>query len=1215
MADQRDVATLILRFIAQTEEMSAGIKRAQTEISGIESKVRSTTANIAKYFAGAFSVGVLISQLKRAGQASVEFGEAMAEVSTLLPKDTDLAPLRQGALESAKLYGAEPQKQAKAYYQIISAGFTDTAKAEEVLGAANQLAVGGLTDVFTAADGLTSVMNAYGDRVKSATDVTDAMFVAMKAGKTTINELSQNIGNVATIAAQTGVALDDLLAATAALTLGGVRTAEAMTQIRSVLVAVLKQEESAVTTAKQLGIEFSVAAIKAKGFAAWIKDVADKTGGSAEKLAELFGRVEGLSGVLSLGGSMAKSYAAILDDMSRKAGQTQEAFKKMSEDAAFKFRQLKAAFTVMAIEIGDKLLSVILPATNLLVKHFDSVVTALQALAIVAGTRLALALGTALVAAVGKAVVTLRSAYLSAVGLEVLFGRLTVSSSILGVALSRLALLGRAAWMAIGGPVGFALLGITGLTAAWVHFGKAAGDAGETAAGVFAKQKTELDKQILAHREIKQTSDERIKAIDSEISALRSQTAELKKQKESVVEVADGAEAAAAAFGDTGAVNAQKSLGEQIALNERKTRDLVAERENLSGATVRSAEETWIGYLEKEREILREQILDLSKRKAAITAGTPEAPEVSIGIALGDVTGAAETTASLEKALGEKEALWAGYNERLANLQEDARDKALRDTIKSVEEFRKIPPPGVLPPEVLSARFKAQQKIMEVETAFQLAVLDDSYQRGLVDMQEYYDRRRVLVETNTRREISALKVEAAAKSTKPERREEIIAEIKVKETRARVENIKTLRDEARTLRDFHETVRQGELEATVAENEERLRVMETTHDFGIESIRSYYSERRRVTAENTQIEIDELERKQEEAAGEPKRQQEIENQILAIRRNRRKEFSVIEEEESRDVETFNERRQESERAINQELISMRIERADNELSELEARHELEAESLNSRYEDQQKFYLEHTDELLLIHGEYLTKQQAIDKLAWERYKSLAAMKLRQAQEVQQFKLNTAVKLFGAWSQAMGAMFEASGGKIRAFFELQKAFSIAETTIKTYESAVKAYNAMVGIPYVGPALAMAAAAAAIAFGLAQVAMIAKSKPPQGMRAGGYIDEGSGTKDDVPILATRGEYMVKKQAVEFYGARTLEAINRMLFSRDVFFPVPAVSVRAPGTFFQEGGAVSPAASVGSGRVNEPLHLTIYLGDDLLYDKIHAGQRDGRLKLRLT
>lgn len=54
--------------------------------------------------------------------------------------------------------------------------------------------------------------------------------------------------------------------------------------------------------------------------------------------------------------------------------------------------------------------------------------------------------------------------------------------------------------------------------------------------------------------------------------------------------------------------------------------------------------------------------------------------------------------------------------------------------------------------------------------------------------------------------------------------------------------------------------------------------------------------------------------------------------------------------------------------------------------------------------------------------------------------------------------------------------------------LYKAFAISQTAIATYSSATKAFDALAGIPIVGPGLGAAAAAAAIANGLANVAQI-------------------------------------------------------------------------------------------------------------------------------
>lgn len=60
------------------------------------------------------------------------------------------------------------------------------------------------------------------------------------------------------------------------------------------------------------------------------------------------------------------------------------------------------------------------------------------------------------------------------------------------------------------------------------------------------------------------------------------------------------------------------------------------------------------------------------------------------------------------------------------------------------------------------------------------------------------------------------------------------------------------------------------------------------------------------------------------------------------------------------------------------------------------------------------------------------------------------------------------------------------------FKLQKAMSIANALINTYEMANKAFNSLASIPFVGPTLGRAAAVAAVGLGLAQVNAIRKTQ---------------------------------------------------------------------------------------------------------------------------
>ena len=304
--------------------------------------------------------GVVAAGLGVAVHSATKFNTSMAEVSTLVDTSTtDMDALAGNVRSLSKEFGQMPVDTAKALYTTISAGFGDAQDATVMLEGAMKLARGGITDTETAIDGLTSIMNSYGMNAGSVTTVSDQMFVAMKAGKTTIGELSSSMGKVTPLAASAGVSLDQLLAATSALTLGGLKTKEATTSLRQILAAVVKPTAEASKTAKELGIDFSGAAVKSMGLANWLAHVKEKTGGSQETMATLFGSVEALSGVLALTGNQAGSFANILGQMQTSAGATEEAFGKMDATAGAAFGRAKANAAVLLETVGNALLPVI----------------------------------------------------------------------------------------------------------------------------------------------------------------------------------------------------------------------------------------------------------------------------------------------------------------------------------------------------------------------------------------------------------------------------------------------------------------------------------------------------------------------------------------------------------------------------------------------------------------------------------------------------------------------------------------------------------------------------------------------------------------------------------------------------------------------------------------------------------------------------------------
>lgn len=91
----------------------------------------------------------------------------------------------------------------------------------KILEVSAKAAVGGLTETETAADAVTTILNAYKMSAEEAGTVSDQLFTTVRLGKTTFGELGASIAQVAPIAAAYGISIDQVLGAVASLTKQG----------------------------------------------------------------------------------------------------------------------------------------------------------------------------------------------------------------------------------------------------------------------------------------------------------------------------------------------------------------------------------------------------------------------------------------------------------------------------------------------------------------------------------------------------------------------------------------------------------------------------------------------------------------------------------------------------------------------------------------------------------------------------------------------------------------------------------------------------------------------------------------------------------------------------------------------------------------------------------------------------------------------------------
>lgn len=271
-----------------------------------------------------------------------EFRKNMLEVATISTQVTDdMTGFMNQVMSITQEIPIKAPEAAKALYSIVSAGH-DGADGMKILEVSAKAAVGGLTETETAADAITTILNAYKMSAEEAGTVSDQLFTTVRLGKTTFGELGASIAQVAPIAAAYGISIDQVLGAVASLTKQGTPTAQAMTQIRAAIQG----------TAGELGD----AAFQGRTFQEALQLIYEKAGGSASKMKEMLGTDEGLAATLALTGKNAKAAASDLEELQSSLGATEAAFEKMKDEVGNQMTLLSNNIQAALRPMGEMIL-------------------------------------------------------------------------------------------------------------------------------------------------------------------------------------------------------------------------------------------------------------------------------------------------------------------------------------------------------------------------------------------------------------------------------------------------------------------------------------------------------------------------------------------------------------------------------------------------------------------------------------------------------------------------------------------------------------------------------------------------------------------------------------------------------------------------------------------------------------------------------------------
>lgn len=320
--------------------------------------------------AAGFGAVELGRQLLQAGadatKFAAEFERALLQVKTIAGQDFNIGQVGDQLKNLSREIPQDLITLTKGLGDIIGSGVKETSDALKVLEVSAKAATAGATQTEVAAKGIVFVMNAFRDQNLEASHIADVLFKTVDEGVVSFEELASGIGEVAAPAALAGLKLEDVGAAIGVMTQGGIGAAETMTALKRLIGEIVSPAKEAQKAAAAMGIDLSVAGVKAAGgLKEFIAQIQQVTGGDPAKLAKIFPEERALKAAQQLAGVSAQAYQELADSMrntGETAGAMNRAFRTVMDSSEEQWKLLKNNLSVAVVEAGGSFLDFLNPA-------------------------------------------------------------------------------------------------------------------------------------------------------------------------------------------------------------------------------------------------------------------------------------------------------------------------------------------------------------------------------------------------------------------------------------------------------------------------------------------------------------------------------------------------------------------------------------------------------------------------------------------------------------------------------------------------------------------------------------------------------------------------------------------------------------------------------------------------------------------------------------
>lgn len=302
--------------------------------------------------------------LRRAvGELTQAIGESLGRASELTIRVAEIETISQkaqlatetwiqGLLNLSKSFGLDVLDQAEAAYQTISTQVAKGAEVFKFLAETNKFAITAVTTSTGAVNLLSGAIQAYRLSSEDANRVAATLFKTIELGRVRAQEMESSFGDIAVIANQLNIPLEELSAAIATLTVQGIKYNKAGTQLRGIFIKLLKPTKEMKNFLAELGYESGEAAIQALGLGRFLAILQERTKGSSTELAKFVSRIRGISGALALTGEGLDLYNKNLERIQKAQGDYDKAIDIALTAAGRRIKIFKESVNVFLTDVS-----------------------------------------------------------------------------------------------------------------------------------------------------------------------------------------------------------------------------------------------------------------------------------------------------------------------------------------------------------------------------------------------------------------------------------------------------------------------------------------------------------------------------------------------------------------------------------------------------------------------------------------------------------------------------------------------------------------------------------------------------------------------------------------------------------------------------------------------------------------------------------------------